>query len=48
MLNFFRSEEHLRSWWDAAPEADGAGMTLVEGFKLGKRIFGDLFVGRTR
>ncbi len=47
MLNFFRSEEHLRAWWEAAPEASGAGMTVIEGFKLGKRMFGDLLVERT-
>jgi len=42
VLNFFRSEEHLRAWWEANPEVPGAGATVVEGFKLGKRIFGGL------
>jgi hypothetical protein len=29
-------------WWQASPELAGAGLTVVEGFKLGKRIFGGL------
>jgi hypothetical protein len=48
MLNFFRSEEHLRTWWEATPEVDGAALPLVEGFKVGKRIFGDLLGGGAR
>ncbi len=45
MLNFFRSEEHLRACWQATPGVVGAGATMVEGFKLGKRIFGGLLTG---
>ncbi len=45
MLNFFRSEEHLGTWREANPTAEGAGTTVVEGFKLGLRIFGDLLTG---
>ena len=44
-LNFFRSEEHLRAWRQANPEVAGAGATVFEGFKLGKRIFGKLLTG---
>lgn len=43
--NFFRSEEHLRAWREAHREAVGAGATVVEAFKLGRRIFGDLLRG---
>lgn len=42
MLNFFRSEEHLRAWRDRHPDSVGAGTPLAEAFKLGGRIFGGL------
>jgi len=42
MLNFFRSEEHLRAWRAANPNAAGAGATVDEAFKLGRHIFGGL------
>ncbi len=42
MLNFFRSEEHLRAWHDRHPDSAGSGTSLAEAFKLGRRIFGDL------
>jgi hypothetical protein len=45
MLNFFRSEEHLRNWRRANPTGDGAGATVEEGLKLGRRIFGGLLIG---
>jgi hypothetical protein len=45
VLNFFRSEEHLKEWREANPEIPGAGATVFEGFKLGKRIFGGLLAG---
>jgi len=34
----------LRAWREANPTADGAGTTVLEGFKLGDRIFGRLLV----
>jgi hypothetical protein len=37
-----RSEEHLRAWRAANLEVAGAGATVAEGFKLGRRIFGGL------
>ncbi|PYN81235.1 MAG: hypothetical protein DMD96_10525 [Candidatus Rokuibacteriota bacterium] len=46
-MNFFRSEEDLRAWRAANPTAEGAGITLVEGFKLGRRIFGGLLTGES-
>jgi hypothetical protein len=42
MLNFFRSEEHLRAWREANPDAAGAGATAGEAFKLGRHMFGGL------
>jgi hypothetical protein len=45
MLNFFRSEEHLRTWRAVNPDTPGAGATVVEAFKLGRRIFGGLLQG---
>jgi hypothetical protein len=42
VLNFFRSEEHLRAWHDGHRDAAGAGTPLAEAFRLGRRIFGDL------
>jgi alkylmercury lyase-like protein len=41
-VNFFRSEEHLRQWWAANPGTPGAATTVVEAFRLGRRLFGDL------
>jgi hypothetical protein len=41
-LNFFRSEDHLRAWQAAHPEATGAGATVAEAFKLGRHLFGNL------
>jgi hypothetical protein len=41
LLNFFRSEEHLRMWWAANPE-QVAATTVGGGFELGRRIFGGL------
>lgn len=41
-LNFFRSEEHLGSWWEAHPDVPGAAAVLDEAFALGARIFGKL------
>jgi hypothetical protein len=41
-LNFFQSEEHLRSWREVHPEVLGAAATLPEAFKLGAKIFGEL------
>ncbi len=41
-LNFFRSEEHLRSWWEGHPDVSGAAAVLDEAFALGARIFGKL------
>jgi hypothetical protein len=45
-INFFRSEEHLRTWREENPMAQGAGTTLAEAFKLGSRIFGGLLTER--
>ena len=41
-LNFFRSEEHLRSWWEAHPDVSGAAAVLEEAFKVAAKIFGEL------
>ena len=41
-LNFFRSEEHLRSWWEAHPDVPGAAAVLDEAFTLGAKVFGKL------
>lgn len=41
-LNFFRSKDHLREWWEKHPEVPGAAAVLEEAFKLGARIFGEL------
>ena len=35
----------MRAWRAANPEAAGAGTTVAEAFKLGKRIFGGLLEG---
>ena len=48
MLNFFRSEEHLRAWQEANSAVTGAGMTIEEAFKLGDHIFGGLLTGEWR
>jgi hypothetical protein len=48
VLNFFRSEEHLRAWREANRDAVGAGTTVGEAFKLGERIFGGLLNGAHR
>jgi hypothetical protein len=45
MINFFRSEEHLRAWRDANPAVEGAGATVAEAFKIGDWIFGGLLRG---
>ena len=42
MLNFFRSEDHLRAWREANPAALGAGATVTEAFKVARRVFGGL------
>jgi len=42
VLNFFRSEDELRSWWEGNPGVAGAGATVADGFALGRQIFGDL------
>jgi len=34
----------LRAWRDEHPEIPGAGAAVAEGFKLGRRIFGDLLL----
>jgi len=39
-LNFFRSEEHARDWWEGS-RAAGAALTLAEAFRLGAAIFGE-------
>jgi hypothetical protein len=39
-LNFFRSEDHVESWWKDTQTA-GAAATLREAFALGAAIFGD-------
>jgi hypothetical protein len=44
-LNFFRSGEHLRGWRAVNPDVPGAGATVAEAFKLGRRIFGGLLQG---
>jgi hypothetical protein len=41
-INFFRSEEHLRTWRAANPTAEGAGTTVADGVRVGEWIFGDL------
>jgi hypothetical protein len=48
MINFFRSEEDLRAWRDVNPSVQGAGANVVEGFKLGRHVFGGLLTGRER
>jgi hypothetical protein len=48
MINFFRSEEHLRAWRKENPTVEGAGTSLVEGFKLGSQLFGGLLTGERR
>lgn len=45
-LNFFRSEEHVGAWWATRPDVSGAAATMVEGFRLAARIFGDLLGAR--
>jgi hypothetical protein len=35
----------VRAWWGSNPEVAGTAVTVVEGFKLGQRIFGDLLTG---
>jgi Alkylmercury lyase len=45
MLNFFRSEEHLRAWREANADMPGAGMIVEEAFKLGAHVFGGLLTG---
>jgi alkylmercury lyase-like protein len=40
MLNFFRSEEHAREWWERTG-AGGGALTLAEAFRLGAAIFGE-------
>ncbi|PYN19268.1 MAG: hypothetical protein DMD99_25785 [Candidatus Rokuibacteriota bacterium] len=45
-MNFFRSEGHLRAWWENNQHEHGAGMTLPEAFKVGRRVFGGLLDGR--
>jgi hypothetical protein len=40
-LNFFRSEEHLRSWWKSHPNVPGAAAVLEEAFKVAAKIFGE-------
>ncbi|MBI4240201.1 MAG: hypothetical protein HY613_00660 [Candidatus Rokubacteria bacterium] len=32
----------MKAWREANPEIPGAGATVFEGFKLGKRMFGEL------
>jgi len=41
-VNFFRSEEHLRAWWEQPPSPDSAGTPVAEAFELGRRVFGGL------
>ena len=33
----------MRAWHREQPDIVGAAATVTEGFKLGQRIFGDLF-----
>jgi hypothetical protein len=42
VLNFFRSEDELRRWWEGSPGVAGAGATIADGFALGRQVFGDL------
>ncbi|MBI2466596.1 MAG: hypothetical protein HYV62_02050 [Candidatus Rokubacteria bacterium] len=35
----------MRAWHDAHPDVPGAGATVGEAFKLGRRIFGGLLAG---
>jgi hypothetical protein len=46
MINFFRSEDHLRLWREANPTAPGAGATVAEAFKVARRLFGGLLSGK--
>ncbi|MBM3221035.1 MAG: hypothetical protein FJZ38_20550 [Candidatus Rokubacteria bacterium] len=43
MLNFFRSEDHLRAWYETQRAVPGAAATLAEAFKLGASLFGGLW-----
>ena len=45
-LNFFRSDEPMRAWWEANPTMEGAGTPVPEAFKLGERVFGGLLRGQ--
>jgi Alkylmercury lyase len=42
VLNFFRSEEHLRAWRRGNPDVPGAATPVADAFVLGRRLFGDL------
>jgi len=46
LLNFFRSEDHLREWYTSHPDVPGAGVVLAEAFKLGAEAFGGLWPDR--
>lgn len=48
LLNFFRSEEDLKSWRASHREAPGEGVTLAKAFELGKATFGGLWPDRRR
>jgi hypothetical protein len=41
-VNFFRSEDHLREWWESQSNPEGAGTPAAEAFALGRRVFGGL------